>query len=59
VERCALKTDLETLEDGDGTEIGVRYVTGFLDYECNRNDVIFFLGVLACQAAKRRGINFL
>ena len=45
VECCALKPDLEILEDGDSTEIGVRYVTGFLDYECNRNDVIFFLGV--------------
>ena len=39
VECCALKPDL------DSAEIGVRHVTRFLDYECNRNDVIFFLGV--------------
>ena len=37
VECCALKPDLEILEDGDSTEVGVRYVTGFLDYECNGN----------------------
>ena len=37
VECCALKPDLEILEDGDSTEIGVRYVAGFLGDECNRS----------------------
>ena len=33
IECCALKPDLQILEDGDATEIGARWVHGFLRHQ--------------------------
>ena len=37
VECCALKPDLDIFEDGDKTEIGVRYMFFFSNFECSRD----------------------
>ncbi len=56
VEACALRPDLEMLEDGDETEIGVRYVLLFLKL-ARYLDQFLLVEVLVFQVVRKLGLH--
>ena len=59
IEACALKPDLEVLEDGDATEIGARFDAASLNPSVLPADIgASHVEELACLAARRLGMIY-